>query len=264
MAVPVPFGQFVPGRSAVHQLEPRVKIGLTAAFSVALFLVNTWAGLAVCAAVVLAAVVISRVSWRLVARGLAPIAFILTFTVLVNAVVRSSAQSTILTLGPLAISGPGLARGLFFALRIIILVLGTTLVTLTTSPVALTDAIARLLGPLERVRFPATDVAMMLSVALRFIPTTAEEAETIVVAQTARGARFGEGNPIRRARAYTPVLVPLFVALFRRANDLALAMDARCYRGTGRTRLNESKLRASDWIALAMGLASAVAVAVYL
>jgi energy-coupling factor transport system permease protein len=262
MAVPVPFGQYVPGDSVVHRLEPRVKICVTAAFSVGLFLVSTWPGLALAALAVVALVAASRVPWRLVARGLLPIAFILAFTVLINAVVRSSAPDTIATLGPLGISGPGLARGLFFALRIVILVLGTTLVTLTTSPVALTDAIARLLSPLERLRFPATDVAMMLSVALRFIPTTAEEAETIVVAQAARGARFGEGNPVRRARAYVPVLVPLFVALFRRANDLALAMDARCYRGTGRTRLYESRLHASDWVTLIVGILSVVVVAV--
>lgn len=264
MAIPVPFGQFVPGDSPVHRLEPRAKIAVTAVFSIGLFLVSTWAGLAVAALAVAGAVVLSRVPWRLVGRGLLPIAFILTFTVLINAVVRSSAPNTILVLGPLAISGPGLERGLFFALRIVILVLGTTLVTLTTSPVALTDGIARMLSPLERFRFPATDVAMMLSVALRFIPTTAEEAETIVVAQAARGAKFGEGNPLRRARAYAPVLVPLFVALFRRANDLALAMDARCYRGTGRTRLHESRLGPADWTTLVGGIVAVVIVAVYL
>jgi energy-coupling factor transport system permease protein len=264
VAIPVPFGQYVPGDSPMHRLEPRAKIGITVVFSIGLFLVNTWAGLVVCGIAVLVAVAISGVPWRLVARGLLPIAFILTFTVLINGVVRASAPDTLFTVGPLAVSGPGLARGLFFSLRIVILVLGTTLVTLTTSPVALTDAIARLLAPLERIRFPATDVAMMLSVALRFIPTTAEEAETIVVAQAARGAQFGEGNPVKRARAYAPVLVPLFVALFRRANDLALAMDARCYRGSGRTRLHESRLGASDWLTLVVGCAAVVAVAVYL
>jgi energy-coupling factor transport system permease protein len=264
VAVPVPFGQYVPGESPVHRLEPRAKIALTVVFSIGLFLVGSWAGLALFAAAVVIAVALSGVPWRLVARGLAPIAVILTFTVLINAVVRSSAPDLLISVGPIAISGPGLARGLFFSLRIVILVLGTTLVTLTTSPVALTDAIARLLAPLERLRFPSTDVAMMLSVALRFIPTTAEEAETIVVAQAARGARFGEGNPVRRARAYTPVLVPLFVALFRRANDLALAMDARCYRGAGRTRLYESRLVASDWVTLVVGVVSVSAVAVYL
>jgi energy-coupling factor transport system permease protein len=264
MAVPVPFGQYVPGTSPVHELEPRAKLGVTVVFSVGLFLIDTWSGLALCAFAVIGAVLASGVRWRLVARGLLPIAFILTFTVLINAVVRSSAPDSVGRFGPLAISIPGLLRGLFFSLRIVILVLATTLVTLTTSPVALTDAIARLLAPLERFRFPATDVAMMLSVALRFIPTTAEEAEMIVVAQTARGARFGEGNPARRARAYAPVLVPLFVALFRRANDLALAMDARCYRGSGRTRLRESRMRTTDWLALVLGVAFMVGVTVYL
>ncbi len=264
MAVPVPFGQYVPGDSPVHRLEPRVKIAVTVAFSVGLFLVNTWAGLGLCAAAVLIVVAISSVPLKLLARGLAPIAFILAFTVLINGIVRASATDVLVAFGPLGISGPGLMRGLYFATRIIILVLATTLVTLTTSPVALTDAIARILSPLDRLRFPATDVAMMLSVALRFIPTTAEEAETIVVAQTARGARFGEGGPLKRAKAYTPVLVPLFVALFRRANELALAMDARCYRGTGRTRLHESRLHAGDWLTLFVGVAAVIAVAVYL
>jgi energy-coupling factor transport system permease protein len=264
MAVPVPFGQYVPGDSPVHRLEPRVKIVVTLVFSVGLFLVSNWAGLGLLAIVMVAAVVVSGVRWRLVARGLLPIAFILAFTVIINALVRAPAPNTLMRLGPLAVSIPGLERGLFFALRIVILVLGTSLITLTTSPVALTDAIARLLAPLERLGFPATDVAMMLSVALRFIPSTAEEAETIVVAQAARGARFGEGGPVRRARAYVPVLVPLFVALFRRANELALAMDARCYRGTGRTRLHESSLRAADWLTLGVGVVLVAAVAVYL
>jgi energy-coupling factor transport system permease protein len=137
-----------------------------------------------------------------------------------------------------------------------LLVVGTSLLTLTTSPVALTDALERLMRPLERLRVPVGDVAMMLTVALRFIPTTAEEAEKVVLAQAARGARFDSGGPVRRARAYVPVLVPLFVNLFRRADELAVAMESRCYRGgRGRTRLHESRLRGVDWTVMLVGAA---------
>lgn len=155
-------------------------------------------------------------------------------------------------------------RGLFFAARILLLVAGTSIVTLTTSPVALTDAFAQIMRPLGRVRFPVDDVAMMMAIALRFMPTTAEEAERIIVAQTARGARFDQGGPLVRARAWLPVLVPLFVRLFRRADDLAIAMESRCYRGQGRTRLREPHMRGSDWLVLVVGLLGAVAVALLL
>jgi energy-coupling factor transport system permease protein len=174
----------------------------------------------------------------------------LAFTLFANALTFGVAPDALLVVGPLSVSSSGLARGAFFVGRIVLLVAGTSLVTLTSSPVELTDAISRLLGPLERVGFPATDVAMMFSIALRFIPTTAEEAERIIVAQTARGAQFKEGGLVTRAKAYVPVLVPLFVALFRRADDLAVAMEARCYRGAGRSRLREMRVGAADWAAL--------------
>ena len=158
----------------------------------------------------------------------------------------------------------GSRRGAFFAARILLLVLGTSLVTLTTSPVALTDGLASIMRPLGYLRFPVDDVAMMLSIALRFVPTTAEEAERIVVAQTARGARFDEGGPIARARAWLPVLVPLFVRLFRRADDLAIAMESRCYTGQNRTRLRELVMRATDWVVLTAAVTSCIAAAILL
>ena len=154
--------------------------------------------------------------------------------------------------------------GLFFAVRIILLVTGTSLLTLTTSPVALTDALSRLMVPLRPLRFPVDDVAMMFSIALRFIPTTAEEAEKIVVAQTARGARFDEGGVVRRARAWVPVLIPLFVNLFRRADHLAVAMESRCYTGERRTRLHASHMRVSDWLVLATGVTVAASAVILL
>lgn len=261
VSVPVPFGQFVPGASPIHRLDARAKIGAAAALTVALFAARGWTGIGVSAAVVLLAVIISGVPLRLAARGLVPVAWLLVFTVAANAL-RWSPAEALARLGPIGIDGAGLARGAFFAARILVLVLGTSLVTLTTSPVALTDALALIMRPLRAVRFPADDTAMMLSIAMRFVPTTAEEAERIVVAQTARGARFDQGGPLRRARAWVPVLVPLFVRLFRRADDLAVAMESRGYTGVGRTRLRDPRMRFLDWVVVVMcvGIATAVAV----
>lgn len=263
MAVPIPFGQFVPGDSPAHRLEPRAKLGLVAAYTTVLFGVEHWAGLGVAAAALTFAIALSRVPVRIVVRGLRAVTFLLAFTLLANAL-RWQPAFALVRLGPLAVDGPGLVTGGFFVLRITLLVLGTTLLTLTTSPVALTDALARLMGPLRAVRVPVDDIATMFSIALRFIPTTAEEAEKIVVAQTARGAVFDEGGPIRRAKAWIPVLVPLFVNLFRRADDLAVAMESRCYTGVGRTRLHEPHFRLTDWAVLAAGVTIGVTAAILL
>jgi energy-coupling factor transport system permease protein len=176
--------------------------------------------------------------------------------------VRWQPPVALLRLGPVGVDGAGLATGLFFVVRIALLVVGTSLLTLTTSPVALTDALSRIMGPLRAVRVPVDDIATMFSIALRFIPTTAEEAEKIVVAQSARGAVFDEGGPVRRAKAWVPVLVPLFVNLFRRADELAIAMESRCYTGVGRTRLHEPHMRTSDWLALVGGVTAAVGTAI--
>jgi energy-coupling factor transport system permease protein len=263
MSVPVPFGQYVPGDSPVHSLDARAKLGLTFAYTIVLFSAKGWLGMALAAGVALGAIALSRVPWRIVARGLAPIAWLLVFTLAVNALLWRP-ESALVVIGPVGVSAGGLSRGLFFTARIVLLVLGTSLVTLTTSPVALTDALSRLMRPLRVVRVPVDDVAMMFSIALRFIPTTAEEAEKIVVAQTARGAVFDEGGPVARARAWLPVLVPLFVNLFRRADDLAIAMESRCYTGQGRTYLHEPRMRSTDWIALIVGVTATLAAVILL
>lgn len=254
MTTPVPFGQYVPGDSPLHRLESRAKMGLVTAFMVMLFTVEGFAGLAGAAVLTGFAVALSGVPLRLVLRGVRAVSFLLAFTLLAHAMRWNPATETLVRIGPVGIDADGLSTGAFFAARIVLLVVGTSLLTLTTSPVRLADGLERLMRPLEVVRFPAGEVALMLTVALRFIPTTAEEAEKIVVAQTARGARFDAGGPVRRARAYIPVLVPLFVSLFRRADELATAMEARCYRGSaGRTRLAESVLTGADWRALLIG-----------
>ncbi len=261
MAVPVPFGQYVPGDSPVHRLDPRAKLGLVVAYTVGLFGIQAWAGFAVAAACVALAVASSRIPPHIALRGLKAMGVLFAFTLAANAV-RWQPVESLARLGPLGIDGAGLTTGLFFVTRIALLVVGTSLLTLTTSPVALTDALARVMGPLRAVRVPVDDIAMMFSIALRFIPTTAEEAEKIVVAQCARGAVFDEGGPVRRAKAWVPVLVPLFVKLFRRADDLAIAMESRCYTGVGRTRLHEPRMRPADWLTLVAGVTLAAGAAI--
>jgi energy-coupling factor transport system permease protein len=263
MGVPIPFGQYVPLDSPIHRLEPRVKLGLVGCYTVVLFSSSGWSGLGLATALVLLALALSRVPVHLALRGLRPVALLLLITVVVNGL-RLNPTDPLVGFWSLGISRSGLMTGLYFAARIILLVTGTSLLTLTTSPVALTDALSRLMVPLRPLRFPVDDVAMMFSIALRFIPTTAEEAEKIVVAQTARGARFDEGGVVRRARAWVPVLIPLFVNLFRRADHLAVAMESRCYTGERRTRLHASHMRPSDWLVLASGVTVAASAVILL
>jgi energy-coupling factor transport system permease protein len=263
MSIPVPFGQYVPGSSAIHRLDPRVKLGLVVVYTAVLFGANGWWGLATASVAAIAALLLSGVPPRLALRGLKPVAWLLLFTLAANSL-RLDTPDAIVQIGRLGVDSVGLRTGLFFSVRIIALVVGTSLLTLTTSPVALTDALTRVMAPLRVLRVPVDDIAMMFSIALRFIPTTAEEAEKIIVAQTARGAVFDQGGPIKRARAWVPVLVPLFVNLFRRADDLALAMESRCYTGERRTRLHQPVMRAVDWMVLSTGLVAGVAAVVFL
>ncbi len=261
MRVPVSIGQYVPGDSPVHRLDARVKMGLVAALTVGLFTVDGFSGLGALALAVAYAVRSSTVPWRIALRGVKAVTLVLAITLLAHAVRYAPSGDAFVRVGQLAIEPRGLLTGAFFAVRIIVLVVGTSLLTLTTSPVDLTDGLERLMRPLRRLGFPAGDVAMMLTIALRFIPTTAQEAERIIIAQMARGARFDVGGPIARARAFTPVLVPLFVNLFRRADALATAMEARCYRGgEGRTRLRVPVMGRTDWTVLVLGAMLLVAI----
>jgi energy-coupling factor transport system permease protein len=248
-------GQYVPIESPVHRLDPAAKIGIVAAFTIGLFLVDGFAGLAVMAVAIVLAVAASRVPPRAVVRGLGAVGFIVGFTLLANALRWNPATVALVRVGPLAVDQAGLRTGIFFAVRIVLLVAGTSLLTLTTSPVELTGGIERALAPLKYVRVPVGELAMTLTIALRFIPTTVEEADRIVTAQMARGAAFDRGGPVARAKAYAPVLVPLFYQLFRRADALATAMEARCYHGTERrTRLHEARMGLTDWTALLVAI----------
>lgn len=265
MRVPVAFGQYVPASSPIHTLDAKTKMGLVAAFTTAVFLVRGFSGLAGMALFVAIAIALSHVPARIALRGIKALVLLLSFTLLAHALKWNPATVMLIRVGPIGIDAEGLREGAFFVLRIVLLVVGTSLLTLTTTPVQLTDGLERIMRPLRAFRFPSGEVAMMLTIALRFIPTTAQEAEKIIVAQTARGARFDEGGLLRRARAYVPVLVPLFVNLFRRAEDLATAMESRCYRGgEGRTRLNASVMTPRDWSVLVSVSVALVAVGIVL
>ena len=244
-------GQFYPVASPVHDLDPRAKILATALLVVGLFLVDSTAGLLFVAAVLAALVASSRIPARTFLRLMRPVLFIVALTVVFQ-VLFSREGATVFEWGFIQIHTGGLRLGFFLALRILLLVGVAGLLTATTAPVALTDGIEDLLSPLKRVRFPAHEVAMMMTIALRFIPTLGDEAEKIKGAQAARGADFSEGGPLRRARSLIPVLVPLTVGAFRRADELAEAMESRGYRGgEGRTRYRELRFRARDAVALA-------------
>jgi energy-coupling factor transport system permease protein len=244
-------GQFYPVGSPLHELDARAKILSTGILAVGLFLVNSVAGLLLISAAVILLVAASRVPPRVFLNFLKPVALIVALTVLFQ-VFFSREGEALLEWGFLQVHEGGLFRGLFLALRILLLVSTAALLTATTAPVELADGIEDLLSPLKRLRFPAHELAMMITIALRFIPTLHEEAQKITRAQAARGADFSEGGPIRRARAMLPVLVPLTIGAFRRADELAEAMESRGYRGgEGRTRYRELRFRARDALALA-------------
>jgi energy-coupling factor transport system permease protein len=245
----------------VHTLDARMKLLLVTTYVAALFLVGGWVGLLACALLLIAGYRVAHIPLRLAARGLKPIIVILAFTLLANSLSfsldpASTSPQAIALIGSFGIKPLGALRGLYFALRIVLLVSVTSLLTFSTSIVALSDALTQLMRPLAVLHVPTEDIAMMFTIALRFIPLTAEEAEKIMVAQSARGAVFDKGGPIKRARAWVPVLVPLFVGLFRRADALACAMETRCYRGKGRTHLRVSTLSGAH---LAVGLLGAAA-----
>ena len=245
-------GQYYPVASPLHALDPRAKILGAVVLAVGLFLVDSITGFLVVAAAVASLVAASRVPPGTFLRLLRPVAFIVALTVLFQ-VFFSREGATVFEWGFLEVRSGGLWMALFLALRILLLVSAAALLTATTAPVALADGIENLLSPLKQLRFPAHEVAMMMTIALRFIPTLHEEAQKITKAQAARGADFSAGGPIRRARAMLPVLVPLTVGAFRRADELAEAMESRGYRGgEGRTRYRELRFRARDSLALAV------------
>lgn len=260
----VTIGQYLPRESPVHRLDPRTKIAAVAILTVAIFVVRDFGGYSLLTLFLLGVVLISQIPVGYLLRGLRPVLFLLLLTVVLNMFFSGIQGGTVLfRLGPLLTTREAVARALFVGYRLVALVLVTSLLTFTTSPVELTDGIERILRPFRRLGVPAHELAMMMTIALRFIPTLMEETEKIMKAQMARGAEFDQGRLMRRARALVPVLVPLFVSAFRRADELALAMEARCYRGGDhRTRMKQLRFAVRDGVALVLTLVAAVLFAI--
>ena len=247
----ITMGQYYPVDSLVHRLDPRIKIVLTIALIVAVFMVHSLVGYAFVLGFVYLTAHLANVPFRLLLKGIKPLRFILLLTFLLNLFFVSEGK-VLLQLGFVVITQEGLVQAVHYSLRLMFLVLATSLLTLTTSPIMLSDGIELLLSPLKKIRFPAHELGMMMSIALRFIPTLLEETDKIMKAQMARGADFESGNLLQRAKAMVPLLVPLFVSAFRRAGDLAMAMESRCYHGgEHRTRLRVLKITRQDWLACA-------------
>ncbi len=245
----ITLGQYYPADSVVHRMDPRVKIILLIAVIVAVFLAGNLLAFVPVIAFLIVVTKLSKVPVKMMLKGLKPLRLILILTFVLNLFFLQG-ETVLLDVGFAQIKQESLVLAVHYSLRLILLVLFSSILTLTTPPITLTDGLERLLSPLRVIHFPAHEMAMMMSIALRFIPTLMEEADKIMKAQTARGADFESGNLIARAKAMVPLLVPLFVSAFRRAGDLAMAMEARCYHGgEGRTRLRVLKCEKRDYIA---------------
>jgi len=246
----ITIGQFFPGKSVIHRLDPRAKIILTSFYIAMLFLAKNGYALAVGFVFLAFIILISKIPLIMFIKGLKPILPIIIFTSILNLFFVSGGE-ILVDWWILKISTAGVQYAIFMVVRIICLIAGTSLLTYTTSPITLTDAIERLLSPLKKIKVPVHELAMMMTIALRFIPTLIEETDKIMQAQKARGADLESGGIMQRIKALIPILIPLFVSAFRRAEELALAMECRCYRGgEGRTRLKQLKTSPIDYIAL--------------
>lgn len=235
----ITLGQYFPGHSILHRADPRTKILLVLVVMIALFVCSNWISLLMLGCLIVGMVYVSKLRIRMVLRGLKPLVFIIVFTAVLN-LFMTPGEDIIWRAGPLSITTTGVEKAALIVVRLILLVIGASLLTYTTSPIQLTDGLERLLSPLKKIHMPVHELAMMMSLALRFIPTLVEETDKIMGAQRARGADFDSGTLLHRARAMVPILVPLFISSFRRADELATAMECRLYRGdNGRTRLRQ-------------------------
>ena len=258
----ITLGQYFPGNSPVHRLDPRTKLLAVVLYIAALFLASWFVTYAIMFVVLAGSIAVSRVPIKSIVRGLKPVLFIVVFTAVLN-LFYTPGNTVLVHFWIFTITLEGVWRAFFMVVRIMMLIAGTFLLTYTTSPILLTDGLESLLGPLKKIRVPVHELAMMMSIALRFIPTLIEETDKIMSAQRARGADFESGSLIQRAKALLPLLVPLFISAFRRADELATAMECRCYHGgEGRTRLRQLKYKAADYMTLFLFLAITVGVGV--
>ena len=248
----ITIGQYFPGKSVLHKLDPRFKIILTIVLLVILFTAGNYYSLAIGAVFVAVCIIISGIPIKVMLKGLKPILPLILFTAILN-LFFITGQTPLFAWRFIKIYPEGIKTTVFMIVRIVFLILGTSLLTYTTSPVVLTDALERLMSPLKLLKFPVHELSMMMTIALRFIPTLVEETDKIMSAQKARGADIDSGGIISRVKALIPILIPLFISSFKRAEELALAMESRCYRGgEGRTRLKQLKAYFRDYMATAV------------
>ena len=244
----ITLGQYYPGNSVIHRLDARTKIIATLLYIIELFIVNNFWGFLIAGAALAVVIALSRVPAKFIFRGLTAVFLIIAFTVILNLFMvdgRVMWHWKFLT-----ITYEGVSRAFFMAIRLVLIIIGSSIMTLTTKPIELTDGLEKLLSPFSKIGLPSHEIALMMTIALRFIPTLMEETDKIIKAQQARGADFESGNLFQRAKSLIPILVPLFVSSFRIAQDLALAMEARCYHGGGgRTRMNEIRFDRGDAVA---------------
>lgn len=251
----ITFGQYFPGNSVIHRMDPRMKLILVVVYIVMLFVADGIIPLLLGVFVTVLTYALSKLSFKLVWRCVKPILPIVIFTAVLN--IFFIEGEPLFEWKFISISERGVVTAVLMCIRIVSLIAGTSLLTYTTTPIALTDGLERLLKPLNEIKVPVHELSMMMTIALRFIPTLIDETGKIISAQKARGADMESGNAIQKAKALVPILIPLFVSAFRRADELALAMECRCYRGgEGRTRLKQLSLSARDWVAAAFMLAA--------
>jgi energy-coupling factor transport system permease protein len=250
----ITLGQYFPGNSIVHRLDPRTKLVILVLYIIALFVASGWPAYLVVFSFLAFVVAISQIPLKSIVNGMKPLVMILIFTGILN-VFFTTGEKLVIKFWFISIYWEGIVRALFMVARILMLIAGTFLLTYTTSPIALTDGLESLLNPLKKIHVPVHELAMMMCIALRFIPTLIEETDKIMAAQKARGADFEDGNLLQRVKALVPILVPLFISAFRRADELATAMECRCYQGgDGRTKMKLLRYKLRDFKAYGIGM----------
>ena len=258
----ITLGQYFPGNSPVHRLDPRSKLISLIVYIVALFMAENWLSYGLVFAFLALSVALSKIPVKALLNGMKPLVFVLVFTGLLN-LFLTDGETVLLSFWVITVTLEGVLRAVFMILRILMLISGTFLLTYTTSPISLTDGLESLLSPLKKLRLPVHELAMMMCIALRFIPTLIEETDKIMCAQKARGADFENGSLMERAKALVPILVPLFISAFRRADELATAMECRCYQGgEGRTKMKLLRYHREDFLSFGFGALLIAAVSV--
>ncbi len=251
----ITIGQYYPADSPLHRMDARVKIAITFLYIVSLFVIKSFVGYAVVIAALAVVIMLSKVPFKYMVKGLKALVFIIIFTAVIN-MLTTGGDTPLFKVWRFTVTLEGVSFAIKMCLRIILLIVGSSILTLTTTPIKLTDGIEALLNPLKKIGVPAHEIAMMMTIALRFIPTLLDETDKIIKAQEARGADFDTGSLMSKAKAMVPILVPLFISAFRRADELALAMEARCYRGgENRTKMNVMQITSADYTAIVLFIA---------